>query len=175
MKKILLILISLLLCGCYDYNELADIGIVTTMFVEYEDDKYVIHLEVLDSNKNTNEASFFLNGTGYTIEDALNDIYSKSTTHIYLSHMNAVTLAKDVAREKLDEIYDYFIREIDIRKDFYVLISEHPSDFFELKTQSNKSVGESIKNIMGDNLFGPKEINSCSFLSGIDENSCPKS
>ena len=51
MKRLLIIVMCLLLCGCYDYKELNDINIVDGIYVTYEDDKYDDTLEVVKSNK----------------------------------------------------------------------------------------------------------------------------
>lgn len=148
MKKIILILLIILMSGCYDYNELTDLGLVSSMLVDYVDDEFVINLEILDSNKEIVNPSYFIEGKGKTFESALNDIYNKSTTHIYLSHMNAVILSKTVSQEKLSDIYDYFLREIDIRKDSYFLVSDNINQFKEFESPDNLSIGVSLKNII---------------------------
>ena len=52
MKKLLLIIISLcFLTGCYNYNELEDLSVVSSMIIDYQDDNYLISLEVYDNKK----------------------------------------------------------------------------------------------------------------------------
>ena len=49
MKKILIIILTLLLCtGCFDYKEINDLAIINAIGVDYENDEYVITLEILN-------------------------------------------------------------------------------------------------------------------------------
>lgn len=148
MKKIILILSIFLLSGCYDYNELTDLGIVSAMLIDYKDDKYSVNLEILDTNKDVVKPSYFLEGTGSTFESALIDIYNKSATHVYLHHMDTVILSDSIAGDKLPLLYDYFLRDPDIRKDSFFVISHNIDDFLKYESLDNLSIGESIKNII---------------------------
>jgi len=148
MKKIILIVLILLLGGCYDYNELTDLAIVSSMFIDYKDDEYVVDLEVLDTNEMVVEPSYFIEGRGKKFENALNDIYNKSTKHIYLSHMNAIVLSDEIVEDKMIDLYDYFLRNTDIRKDSYFIISKNTQDLLSFKTEDKTSIGESIKKII---------------------------
>lgn len=48
-EKILIIILTLLLCtGCFDYKEINDLAIINAIGVDYEDDEYVITLEILN-------------------------------------------------------------------------------------------------------------------------------
>ena len=60
MKKILLLFIILLAAGCMDYNELNDIGIVTMMEISYTNNQYDVTLEILNTNKDVDESSYFI-------------------------------------------------------------------------------------------------------------------
>ena len=52
MKKfILLLLIPLFLGGCYDYNGLNDLAIISGIAIDYEDDEFKVTFEVI-STKN---------------------------------------------------------------------------------------------------------------------------
>lgn len=42
MKKIILSLFILMLCGCWNYNELNNYSIATGMAIDYEDNKYIV-------------------------------------------------------------------------------------------------------------------------------------
>ena len=68
MKKILIIILTLLLCtGCYDYKEINDLAIISAIGVDYENDEYVITLEILndqidkDSSKITSYIKLLIN------------------------------------------------------------------------------------------------------------------
>ena len=52
MKKfILLLLIPLFLGGCYDYNGLNDLAIISGIAIDYEDDEFKVTFEVISTKK----------------------------------------------------------------------------------------------------------------------------
>ena len=150
MKRVGLFLILFLLTGCYDYNELTDLSVVSSMFIDYKDSEYVVNLEILNTSKNE-EPSYFLEGSGKTFELALNDAYNKSSKHIYLSHLNIVVVSNSIAKYKMDNLYDYFLRDADARKDSYFLMCDN-NNFKKFVADNKKSIGESIKDTVEYNI-----------------------
>ena len=148
MKKIILVVFVLLLSGCYDYNELTDLGIVSSMFVDFNDNEYTVNLEMLYANKNITDPSYFISGNGDSFESALQDIYNKTNVYVYLHHMDTVIVSESVAKNKMKNIYDYFLRDPDIRKDSYFVMCKNTDNFVNFKTVDKTSLGESIKNII---------------------------
>ena len=47
MKKILLVLMCLMMCGCYDYKELNQISIIGGIGIDY-DNEYIVSLEIIN-------------------------------------------------------------------------------------------------------------------------------
>ena len=60
--------------------------------------------------------------------------------------MYSVVLSESVAKDKIKDLYDYFTRDTDIRKDFYVFITDDMDSLLEFKSDENMSVGETLKN-----------------------------
>lgn len=145
MKKIILIIAVFLLTGCYDYNELDELKIVSALFIDYKNDEYVVNVEVLNTNKEKEKPTYFLEGTGKTFEEGLNDIYLKSTYQLYFSQMYSTVLSESVAKDKLKYMYDFFTRDTDIRKDFYVFITEDIDELLKFESEEKMSVGETLK------------------------------
>jgi hypothetical protein len=50
MKKIILLIVIILLGGCYDYRELNDMAIVDGILIDYVDYEYKVYLNVIKSN-----------------------------------------------------------------------------------------------------------------------------
>ena len=70
MKKIIFILlIPLFLGGCYDYQELNDLAIISGIAIDYEDD-YEVTFEVLECQKENDEKTSYVKATGKTISEA---------------------------------------------------------------------------------------------------------
>lgn len=57
MKKILLILFLLPLCGCYNYIELNELGVVSMLAIDYQENEYKINLEIRENKKEEEETS----------------------------------------------------------------------------------------------------------------------
>lgn len=148
MKKIILILATLLLTGCYDYNELTDLGIVSSMFIDYKDNEYSVNIEILNTNSKVQEPSYFLSATGDTFNSALNNLYTKTNKEIYLNHLSTVILSESFAKDKMNEIYDYFVRAPYIRKDLIFFITEDIDGFIKGKTKDNMALGEALINTL---------------------------
>lgn len=145
MKKMLLIIVMLLLCGCYDYNELTDLAIVSSMVIDYKDDEYIVNIEILETKQNAPKTSFFLEAKGDTFENALVNMYAKTPKHIYFNHIFAIILSKSLVEDKLESIYDYFTTDIDVRKDSVFVISDDIDKLLKFETEDKLSIGETIK------------------------------
>ncbi len=145
MRKIIIILMVLLLTGCYDYNELNDLEIVSSIIVDKEDGMYVTHLEVLDTSDDADTGSYFLTGYGKTLESSLNNVFFDSAMKPFYSHMNALVFSEEVAKEGIDPFFDYLIRGTDFRKDFYLYVAQDVDDILEYETQPKESIGEILK------------------------------
>ena len=127
MKKLLLIIIPFLLCGCYDYNELNDLAIISGVAIDYINEEYVVTFEVLLTKKQGEEQS----STGsYTISSKANTVYEafakngKSIEKVpYFDHIETVIISEDIARNHLEEVSEYLIRSSKFRNEFYMVIS----------------------------------------------------
>ena len=56
MKKIILIITLFFLTGCYDYKEINDLAIISAIGVDYQNDEYIITLEVLNDQTDKDNA-----------------------------------------------------------------------------------------------------------------------
>lgn len=134
MKKILLIIISLFfLTGCTDYTELENLGIASSLFIEY-DGEYKITSEIYKK-----EEMELVSSSGSTIAEAINNFNYKSKSDIYLSHLNAIIIDEKV--EIKDVIY-YFLRNPDANTNFYLVVTDN-NDFYD----KDENIGLKVKNI----------------------------
>lgn len=134
MKKIILIIISLFfLTGCKDYTELENLGIASSIFIEY-DGEYKITTEIYKDKEME-----IVHSSGSTISEAISNFIYKSKNDIYLSHLNAVIIDKQV--EVKDTVY-YFLRNPDVNTNFYLVITDN-EDFYD----KDENIGLKIKNI----------------------------
>ena len=52
-KGIILLLIILLMSGCYDYVEIDDLVIISGMVIDYKDNKYEISSQIIENEAKT--------------------------------------------------------------------------------------------------------------------------
>ena len=148
MKKILLIIISLVfVTGCYNYNELEDLSVVSSMMIDYKDDLYLISVEVYDNDK-TN----IYDGEGKSISDALENILLSNEKEIYLSHLNAVLFTKNV---DVKTMTDYFLINPDTNATFYFVLSESSDVYQEKDIDLGKKIFKILKR---NNVFNFSKI-----------------
>lgn len=125
MKKILIIILTLLLCtGCFDYKEINDLAIINAIGVDYEDDEYIITLEILndqidkDSSKIT---SYTRVGKGKNLTSAIENAADKLSKQLIFNHIKLMILSKSIIEEKFENIIDLFLRNTYFRENFYVI------------------------------------------------------
>ena len=147
MKKVIILLICLMLCGC-DYKELNNLGIVTMITIDY-DKEYKVNVEVLNNDKKSNSKSCILKGKGKSLDEAITNAENKSDYVFNYSHIYVIILSKKVINNNV--IHDYLTRNKDLRKDFYILYSNDIDSITKYKT--NESIGESLYKTIDNNAL----------------------
>lgn len=131
MNKILLLIIpiSLLLTGCYDYKEINSIAIASATEITKENGEYITTIQAINPqapNKTTvTQAPFVIySEKGKTLQEAYRKISLKSSRFIYSSHLQLLIINEELAKEDITEIIDFYIRNPSIRTEFYVAIGK---------------------------------------------------
>jgi spore germination protein KC len=141
-NKLILLLVSLLMTGCYNYNELNDIAIVSGLGIDMENNNFKISALVangqsLDTNsKEGNAQPTLITGTGSNFTEAIKDIESKSARELYTGHLNIVIINEKVAKERLYDIIDPLFRNPETLKKYYIILSKDTTSENILKTLS---------------------------------------
>lgn len=128
MKKIIIVTsILLILTGCYDRTELNDLAIVSGIDISKNKNNYNITMQIINTSKNNKENQNYkiYEGTGKSINDAINNIINKAPKKLYESQIQILILDENTAKENLKEVLDYFIRNNETRDEFFVLISKN--------------------------------------------------
>ena len=153
--KIIILLLALIpLTGCYNYQELNNLSIVTGTSIEKENDKYKITIQVVnpkksDDAKSSTQPSFITySQVGDTLQEAYRNIVLTSSRRIYGSHINILIISEDIAKEDITETIDFMFRNAEIRKEFYVLLSKTPTKLLELNTPITNISSSNIKDTL---------------------------
>ena len=158
MKKIFFILlIPLFLGGCYDYQELNDLAIISGIAIDYEDD-YEVTFEVLESQKESNEKASYVKATGKTISEAFAKASLKIHKEVYFAHVKVILFSEEIAKNYMQDVTDYILREPNIRNIFYPLIvlDGKASLILENKNEASPVTSVALEKALTNNRSTPK-------------------
>jgi len=174
-KLILLIIASLFLTGCYDYQELNNRAIISGLAIDYNDENYLVTLEILnskksDSDKESSEKVYFTEGSGKTLSEAFQNSNLKISKEPYFSHLKILIISEKIAREKMPDIIDYMIREPNIRNIFIPVMAKDSdaSDLIKTTTKENPICSEAIQSLLENNKSSNNIALNIDFESFVD-------
>ena len=153
MKKILIIipLILTLLTGCYNYEELNNLAIVSAISISLnKNNQYEVIVQVVNPKKeqdssSSNEPDFItFESTGSTLHESFRKLTKKSLKRIYGNQMQVVIIDESIAKNNLKDILDFLIREPEIRNEVYILIGKD-KDILKILTPLNNISSQNIK------------------------------
>lgn len=147
MKKIILLICCIfLLSGCYDYKELNDMSIVSSIGIDYIDGKYVVDLEITKSSNDNNSTEIkthLVSGESENIADAFTNAKNKSDKMVYMEHVEVLILSKTLCEKGINDVLDYIIRDPMINNNYFIVVADDPKGLIELSFD-NKSTSEVI-------------------------------
>lgn len=122
-KIILILVFTLLLTGCWNYKELNDIAIITSMSIDKNNDEFIVGVGVANTNKSDKQVTIY-SGSGNTLSEAVKNIDLYVPKQLYFGHLSVVTINEEVAKVGLNQITDYLLRSKQISSNFFLLISK---------------------------------------------------
>lgn len=119
------------LTGCFDANELDELGISLILGFDVVEDKLLITAEVVDpqyssSSSDTGEGSTvkYVQGIGNTVFEAFRDITLKFDRRIYAAHNKVLIFGEELARSGLITHIDQLFRDREQRESAFMLIAK---------------------------------------------------
>ncbi len=131
LKIILTLCCCFILTGCWNYRELSELSISTGMSIDKENDEYKVGMLVSNAQKiqgNSKEGesqTIVLEGQGKTILEALKNIGLTSPKELYFRHLLVVVISEEVAKDGLNDVLDYLLRDSQSRKMFYMVLAHN--------------------------------------------------
>lgn len=130
-KYLILLIIPMLLSGCYNYQELNELAITTAVSIDYDknNNNFKIIVQVINpvkeqDAKSSNEPSFInYKSEGKSLREAIRLVLLDSPKKLYGSQIQIVVLSENVINEKLPDVIDFFIREPELRSEFKLIIA----------------------------------------------------
>ncbi len=142
MKKIIILFTTIfLLSGC-SYMDLEDLAIISAIGVDYDNDKFKLSAQVMDTgqveNGSMEEKSIIYESEGETIAKAIRNFSEKYPKNVYFGHLEVTVLGKDIVKNKISDTFDYFMRSPEVRSSGFILISEEDTARKILEPQNEK-------------------------------------
>jgi len=131
-KLCLALLVCLTASGCWDRNELNELGVITATGIDWEEDHWVATTQLVLPISTTGEGSmrqltlapvdvFSMNGEG--VRSAFRKASLESTRRLYFSHNQVVIIGESAARQGIDSLLDVYLRNIDAREDVTIFLT----------------------------------------------------
>ncbi|WMJ24042.1 Ger(x)C family spore germination protein [Paludicola sp. MB14-C6] len=176
MKKILSVFIivlipCILLTGCWSYEGLNEMTIVTGVAVDYDEveKQYNLTFEIIDtinSSKQTGVSTAVVESKGTTVFTAIRKVKRKLPSKLYFGNAKVLIICGHVAKEKgIKELMDFFARDHEPRETFLVFVTKdfEAKDVFQAKEITGKVISHVITEIVQEDthrsnaLIGMKE------------------
>ena len=162
LKNIVILLVPLLLTGCYNYQELNDLAITTGVSIDYdkETEEFIVIAQVINpvkeqDAKSSNETSFInYESKGKSLREAIRTIVLDSPKRLYGSQLQILILSENVLYEKLPDVIDFFIREPELRPEFKIIIAQ------DKKALEGISIQTLLDDLSSSNILSSLETQS---------------
>lgn len=173
MKKI--IILCLLLCGCTNYSELNKLALVTAISIDKEKENYKVSVLIANSPKSGTTSkegeakTTVYEGKGKTISQAIKTIDKKSPKELYFSHINVLIISKQIGKEGILKISDWFMRNPEIRDKFYIMQidEDKASDALKIISPLESFPSQSIATLIESSKTQNNKKDTSSFSSLI--------
>lgn len=167
-KRIGLVVVMIcFLGGCYNYEELNSIAIISAIGIDHKDGEFRVSYQIVNSNNASNNTGYeqasvvVYDYPAKSLEESAREASLLTSKRLFASHARVVVISEEVARSYLPEVMDFIYRDPDIRNEFYVVMTKgnSPSDVLKVMTPLVNISGEDIANslINSNEIMGINE------------------
>lgn len=152
-KWIFLIPLLFIMTGCWNYRELNQLALITTMAIDLtEEGDYKVSVLIANGKNNqtnTREGqsqTVVYSGKGKTISRAFREINLQIPKIPYIGHLGVVVVSEEVAKEGMRGVLDYLLRNPESVKRFYLIMAKDDSaeDVIKVLSPLETFPGQSI-------------------------------
>jgi spore germination protein KC len=160
MKRVLLLFIivsAVLVSGCWDSRELNELGIVSAVAVDLDENKkWVVTYQVVipQSNKSQDGGGgqapvTVFSSTGRTITEATDNARIESPRSFFFAHSRVLVMSQRVARYGINPIVDFYLRNTDRRETVEVVITAGEArKIIEVLTPLERVPGNTLNSLL---------------------------
>lgn len=129
---LLLLLLGLLVSGCWNRREMNDLAIAVGMGIDKADNgEYEVFVQVVDPSEvsarkpSGNRAPVTLySAKGNTVFQAIRRMTTITPRKVYFSHLRIFVFGEEMAREGISKPLDFLSRDQELRTDFYLVVAK---------------------------------------------------
>lgn len=127
MKKYIIgiILVVIIFGGLKNMREITNLAIVEAIGLDYDKttNQYLATVVVLDTKNKSQNKKIVYKASGKSVQQAIRNTVDESPKRLYLAHMEGLVISEEIAKEKMEDSLDFFIRDNEGSNNFYVLIA----------------------------------------------------
>ena len=163
------------LSGCYNYHELSELSITTAIGIDKSENGYKLIAQVMNIQKKNSDASsggntpevIIYENEDKSLLNALRHIVLQAPKKLYPSHLDILLISEDVAKEGLEDIFEFFFRDPNVRMQFNVLIAKGTTSEEVLETLT-PGQAVSSKNIVDSQETDAKYLGTSQLITFED-------
>lgn len=126
----LLMILTLLLSGCWSKRELNELAIVAALGIDKVDNEFEITVQVVDTGEISSKQPssgrspvITYHSTGATVFEAIRKMTTVTARKLYFAHLQIVVLGNKLAEGGINEPLDLISRDHEFRNDFDVIVA----------------------------------------------------
>jgi len=147
MKKIIIICIFFLVTGCYNYQEINELAMISTIAIDYQE-QYEIIVEVKEMNEQEITTSYLLNSKGQTLKEAFINLENSFDKSLYYPSLDILLVTPTAFETQLKPVLNYLINNLNWSVNFSIMSSDTPELTIQKIKEENKVCGLYLKNIL---------------------------
>lgn len=147
-RAVLIILMLLIVTGCWNRKELDQISIATAIGIDKHGDHYNVSVQLLNSDEITSTKGVgqrqpvvtLQMSSGGTIFESFRKLTMSSPRKILSSHLRIVVLGEELAKDGISKVLDLISRDPEARSDFNILLARNATanDILQVLTPLEK-------------------------------------
>lgn len=127
---IVLLILLLLLTGCWSRRELNELLIVIGVGVDWEDGEYLVSFQVVNPSEISAQRrggdrppSTVFQGRGKTMFEAARSMTAEAPRKVYLGHLKLYVIGETLAKRGIKDFIDNSFRDNEYRMDFNIVVA----------------------------------------------------
>lgn len=130
--SLVLLLLPILLSGCWSRRELNDLAIQVAAGIDKVDGQYRLTSQVVEPSQAARKAGgssrapvTTYSSTGKTLFEAYREMTTFSPRRMYGAHLRMIVIGSSAARDGLSKVLDLFSRDHEFRTDFFIVVAKN--------------------------------------------------